>query len=84
VLVRELGLRRPRLSLPYAVARALLRLAPGAGPWTESAAHRLYLVSADHSFDASRITRAVGPLANPGSFRERFARHAAWYRQVLA
>ena len=84
VLVAELGLRRPRFSLPYAVARGLLRIAPGTGPWTESAAHRLYLVSADHTFDASRIARAVGPLADPGGFRDRFAKHAAWYRQVIA
>jgi nucleoside-diphosphate-sugar epimerase len=84
VLVRELGLRRPRVSLPYAVTRALMRIAPGTGPWTESAAHRLYLVSVDHTFDASRIARAVGPLADSGGFRDRFARHAAWYREVLA
>lgn len=84
VLVRELGLRRPRLSLPYAVARALLRIAPGTGRWTESAAHRLYLVSADHTFDASRIAEAVGPLSEAGGFGERFAKHAAWYREALA
>ena len=84
VLVRELGLRRPRLSLPYAMARALMRIAPGTGAWTESAAHRLYLVSTDHTFDASRIARVVGPLADPGGFGDRFAKHAAWYRGVLA
>lgn len=84
VLVRELGLRRPRVSLPYAIARGLLRFAPGSGPWTESAAHRLHLVSVDHTFDASRIARAVGPLADPGGFRDRFAKHAPWYRGVLA
>lgn len=83
-LVRELGLRRPRFSLPYPAFRALLRVAPGTGPWTESAAHRLHLVSADHTFDASRIARALGALPDPGGFSERLAKHAAWYREVLA
>src|SRR5262249_42233014 len=84
VLVSQLGLRRPRMSLPYGVALSLLRFAPGAGRWTESAAHRLHLVSTPHTFDASRTARALGPLADPCGFVERFASCAPWYRGELA
>jgi nucleoside-diphosphate-sugar epimerase len=84
LLVRHVGIHRPFAGVPYPVARALMRLASGDGSWTESAAHRLYLVSADHTFDASQIAAVLGPLSNRGSFPERLAKHAAWYRKVLA
>jgi nucleoside-diphosphate-sugar epimerase len=84
VLVRELGLPRPRLSVPYAVARALLQFTPGVGRWNESSAHRLHLVAGDHTFDASRVARVLGTLDDPRGFVARFERCAAWYRKELA
>jgi nucleoside-diphosphate-sugar epimerase len=84
VLVRELGLPSPRLSVPYAVARALLRFTPGVGRWTESSAHRLHLVACDHTFDPSRIAKVLGTIDDPRGFGARFERCATWYRKELA
>jgi nucleoside-diphosphate-sugar epimerase len=85
----EFGLPVPRLSLPYSIARLILRAAaarsrkaPGADAGAESATHRLFLVARDHVYDSARVWRLTG--LEPGApFSEQFARCAAWYRRYV-
>ncbi len=74
--------RVPRWSVPYAVARLLLRAAGssavGLKHWSPSAAHRLFLVTHDHYYDSSRLWRAIG--MQPGApFSVRIADFSDWY-----
>lgn len=82
-LVCELGIRRPRVSLPYDVARLLVRALGVGGGRTASSAHRLYLISEDHCFDSTRIARALGPVEPATGFAEGLRDAAPWYRTVL-
>lgn len=64
ILERVHGVRMPRWSVPYPVARLLLRwLRPsalGTPGWSSTAEHRLFLVSRDHWYDASRLWGRLG------------------------
>ncbi len=84
-LARELRTPAPRVSLPWPLARALVRIRPGrlgGGAGTRSAEHRLFLVSRDHFFDSQRLWRLLGTLP-PAPFHEQFADSVAWYREQL-
>ncbi len=64
VLHRSHGVRIPRWSVPYPVARLMLRMfrpsAMGTSGWNSTAAHRLFLMSRDHWYDASRLWNRLG------------------------
>ena len=76
----------PRRTLPYPVARLVLHAVGsrtvGARRWSESAAHRLFLVSDDHSYDSSRLW-SVTRSAPGAAFAARIGEYADWYRQFL-
>ena len=72
----------PRLSMPYSLGRRLMRVARLGRRWTDSDAHRLFLVSHDHWYDAARLWRATG-LSEPAPMRDQFMQSAAWYRSVI-
>jgi nucleoside-diphosphate-sugar epimerase len=82
----NLGIRAPRLSLPYALARLVVRgferEAVGTRGGPESAAHRLFLVARDHYYDSSRLSQLIeaGPLE---PLVERFASYTSWYRRFV-
>ncbi len=82
LLAGNLGYQVPTLSLPYPVARWLVRLSRRDGEWSPSDAHRLFLVSRDHFYDSSRFWRAAG-LPQPLPMVRQFEDCLAWYRQVL-
>jgi len=81
-LARTTGTRRPRLSLPYPIARLVMGLAAGLlfdKDGRRSSAHRLFLVSRDHYYSAARLRRAVSwPAGLP--FDSGLALCADWYR----
>jgi nucleoside-diphosphate-sugar epimerase len=80
-LERVLGLRAPRWSIPYGLARVLLRLAPGrtgATAWSASAEHRIFLISFDHWYDATRLRSRLG-LADAGDIATRLPAARDWY-----
>jgi nucleoside-diphosphate-sugar epimerase len=84
VLERVLGVQPPRWSLPYAVARRLMRLMPvftGATSWTASAEHRLFLISHDHWYDASLLRDRLA-LPDVGGMAARLEASRAWYQQM--
>lgn len=85
-LSRCLGLRSPTWSLPYPVARWVVRLAfaaaLGGDRWDESSAHRLFLVSRDHYYDASRLWRLV-PFKPGPPLRDRLPDYMDWYRRFV-
>jgi len=85
-LGRTLGFDPPRRSLPYPVARLMLRAvgsrAFGSKRWSASAAHRLFLVARDHFYDSSRLWGLVG--LRPGApFANRIQDYTGWYGQFL-
>ena len=86
-LIRTFGLNAPRWSLPYPIARTILRFvgssAVGSTRWSESAAHRLFLVTHDHYYDDTRLSKFVGSYSDSG-IEVRIADHADWYRRFLA
>ena len=86
-LADNLGLRRPRWSLPFSIARRVLHTSrrtafPEAS--RESARHRLFLVSRDHYYDPSKLWDLVRPLKPGPPLPEQLPRYADWYRQCLA
>jgi 2-alkyl-3-oxoalkanoate reductase len=74
------GLGVPALSLPYGIARHLLRLA--ASNWSPSAAHRLFLATHDHFYNATAVWTRVGLSPGP-PLTEGLKEHAAWYRRFF-
>jgi nucleoside-diphosphate-sugar epimerase len=74
--------RMPSVSVPYPLARALVRLTRLGRRWTASDAHRLFLVSRDHFYDSSRAWRLTG-LSRPEHMGAQFEACAAWYRTAL-
>jgi 2-alkyl-3-oxoalkanoate reductase len=85
-LARQFDLAIPSLSLPYRVARWPVRLASdrffGGGGWSDSSAHRLFLVARDHYYDASRLWRLL-PIAPGGPFASQLGQSAIWYGQYV-
>jgi nucleoside-diphosphate-sugar epimerase len=81
-LARHFHLPIPRLSLPYPVARWILRAAAGgilgSDRWSPSASHRLFLVARDHFYDAARLRATLGRPAGD-SFRQRLPDLVPWY-----
>ncbi len=81
-LSRALDLSVPRRSVPYGVARLLVRWRggglTGAGRSSASAAHRLFLVSRDHYYDSSAIGRLTGLRPGP-PLTERVDEVTRWY-----
>jgi hypothetical protein len=83
---RVLGVRAPRRSVPYALARLLVRLAPGRASnssWSASAAHRLFLISHDHWYDGTTLRRRLA-VPDSGSLSDRLEAHRDWYQQFVA
>jgi hypothetical protein len=60
----------------------LVRLARPGRRWTDSDAHRLFLVSRDHFYDSSRVWRMTG-LSRPAPMSDRFEACTEWYRRVI-
>ncbi|WP_405996995.1 NAD-dependent epimerase/dehydratase family protein [Streptomyces sp. NBC_00829] len=73
-LVTHLGVPEPTADIGFDEALAFLSDAP-------DLARRLRLVAFDHFYDATRLWRLTG--LTPGSFPERFAAAASWYRHHL-
>jgi len=87
VLAGALDVPMPRRSLPYGLARAIVRVRGsrlvGARRWSASAAHRLFLIARDHAYDGARLWTLVGGA--PGEpLAAQFAACAPWYRWFLA
>ncbi len=87
VLAQQLRCPIPRYSLPYAAARLLMRARGtrllGAARWTPSAAHRLFLIARDHSYDSTRLRQLAG-WAPGAPFQVRCPDYLPWYREHLA
>jgi nucleoside-diphosphate-sugar epimerase len=84
-LADNLDLRRPRFSLPYVLARRVLRssgrtASPDVG--RASAAHRLFLISKDHSYDSAKLWDLVRLRPGP-PLPEQLPKYADWYRQFV-
>jgi nucleoside-diphosphate-sugar epimerase len=84
-LRRELGVRRPSLSLPFFVARRALGSA-GRSALAEagraSQAHRLFLIAKDHYYDSTKLWELIG--TEPGlPFTEQLRGCSDWYRRFL-
>lgn len=86
ILGRSLGVPVPKHSLPYGLARWIVRLgarsAAGGTRWTRSSAHRLFLVSYDHCYDAARLWSLLGSSPGP-PLAKRFPAYAAWYARFV-
>lgn len=86
VLAQGFGLHVPARTLPYLAARMLLRARGArllaARTWTASAAHRLFLVARDHSYDATRL-RELTAWAPGAAFPARLPEYLPWYREYL-
>lgn len=85
-LADTFGLRRPRYSLPFFIARRVLRGSRRTGfpeASRESMRHRLFLVSRDHYYDPARLWDTVRPLRPGPPLPEQLPRYADWYRQCL-
>jgi 2-alkyl-3-oxoalkanoate reductase len=84
-LARHFALPFPKRSLPYPLARWTLRLGSrwrAAGiQRTESAAHRLFLVSRDHFYDATRLRDTLG--WQPSHFSRQFPAYLSWYWRFI-
>jgi nucleoside-diphosphate-sugar epimerase len=82
-LANTLGLAVPRLSIPYPLARLVMRLAGiralGSQRWSDSAAHRLFLVTHDHFYNDSRLSALIGSHSS-SRFESRIGDYADWYR----
>jgi nucleoside-diphosphate-sugar epimerase len=80
-----LGSRRPPFSLPFFIARHVLRMSgQSAFPKASqlSLKHRLFLISKDHYYDSTKLWDRIG--AGPGPpLPEQLPRYADWYRQFL-
>jgi nucleoside-diphosphate-sugar epimerase len=81
-LSQAVAVRLPRWSLPYPLARLVMRAGAGhsggLGVWSESVAHRLFLVARDHYYDSSAIWSLTG--LQPGQPLEgRVEDLARWY-----
>jgi nucleoside-diphosphate-sugar epimerase len=84
-LSRTFDIRLPRRSLPYALVRHLVRFAPaitGVTSRSASGAHRLFLVSRDHWYDAGRLRSRIG-LAREAPLVDRLDEYADWYRPFV-
>lgn len=81
LLARHLGTPMPRWSVPYPVARWILRLS-SRSQWTPSTAHRIFLVTHDHHYDASALWSLVS-LAPGAPLTERIVAHLPWYRRFV-
>jgi nucleoside-diphosphate-sugar epimerase len=86
-LARSLEFRLPPMSLPYPMARWILRMLGGhtlgSRKWSITAEHRLFLVSHDHSYDSSRIWHLLGSHPEK-SFGQRIDDYTDWYVPFLA
>jgi 2-alkyl-3-oxoalkanoate reductase len=82
-LARHLGTARPRLSIPWPLLALAARALPGHAGARVTAAHRLFLVSRDHTFDSARLWRLLGRAPGP-PFAERFAAYRDDYARALA
>lgn len=80
-LEQLLGTPRPRWSLPYPIARTLVRLT-GAVSTSASAEHRMFLVSHDHWYDASRLRRLLA-VPEFGGLPERLCESRDWYARFV-
>jgi nucleoside-diphosphate-sugar epimerase len=84
-LSKELGLRRPRFSLPLSLARRILR-SPRRTAFPDadraSRAHRLFLIAKDHYYDSTRLWELLGTKPGP-PLPEQLPAYAEWYRQFL-
>jgi nucleoside-diphosphate-sugar epimerase len=80
-LSRHLGTPVPRLSVPYALARWIVRAA-ASGPWSPSAEHRVFLVTHDHHYDGAAAWRKAA-LAPGLPFEERLREFVPWYRRFV-
>jgi nucleoside-diphosphate-sugar epimerase len=84
-LARCMGTRLPSFSVSFWIARIVIHMFGGrifqkAGQ--RSLTHRLFLVSKDHYYDASKLWDLVS--ARPGPpLSERLPQYANWYRQFL-
>jgi len=81
-LSQAVAVRLPRWSLPYPQAHLVMRAgagrSSGMGVWSESVAHRLFLVARDHYYDSSAIWNLTG--LQPGQPLEgRVGDLARWY-----
>jgi nucleoside-diphosphate-sugar epimerase len=85
-LANTLGMTVPRRSIPYPLARLVLRLAGtralGSRRWSESAAHRLFLVTHDHFYNDSRLSTLIGSHSS-SRFESRIGDYSDWYRSFL-
>ncbi len=78
------GMKRPRWSLPYGVARWVMRAAGGStGGLSASAAHRLFLVSHDHWYAADKLRARLG-LPREASLPDRLATYREWYEGLFS
>ncbi len=85
-LVDGLGLRRPRFSLPFFIARRVLRSSRRTAfpeATRTSAKHRLFLVSKDHYYDSTKLWDFVRPLRPGPPLPEQLPKYADWYRRFL-
>ena len=85
-LARSLQFRLPFASLPYPITRLILRMmgghTVGSKRWSDTAEHRLFLVSHDHSYDSSRFWHLLG--RQPGvPFEKRIDDYTDWYLPFL-
>jgi len=81
-LAALLGTLVPRISLPYKAALMALRLSSpgllGSRRWSDSTAHRLFLVSYDHFYDSGRLWKETGLSPGPPII-ERLKDYYEWY-----
>jgi nucleoside-diphosphate-sugar epimerase len=84
-LAQHVGSRRPAVSVPFFVAKNMVRLSPKrifVNGGQRSLTHRLFLVSRDHFYDSSRLWKLV-PFGPGPSLSERLPQYADWYRQFV-
>jgi 2-alkyl-3-oxoalkanoate reductase len=84
-LVCGLGSRQPSFSLPFFIARHVLRWSgQRAFPKASlcSLQHRLFLISKDHYYDSAKLWDLVSVKPGP-PLPERITKYADWYRQFL-
>ena len=84
-LAQYVGSRRPAVSVPFFVAKNMVRLSPkriflNAGQ--RSLAHRLFLIAKDHYYDAGKLWNLV-PMRPGPPLPERLPQYVDWYRQFV-
>jgi nucleoside-diphosphate-sugar epimerase len=81
------GSPTPKLGIPFWLAKWALRATSprllGGGGWSLASEHRLFLVSRDHTYDASRLWRQTGKDPGP-PITKRLREYADWYAPFAA